>query len=244
MSEYGQFCPIARASEVFAERWTPLIVREILEGRHHFGEILKGVHRASPSILQQRLRQLERAGVIDMAPNPHGRGYVYHLTPAGAEMAAVIRALGIWGQRWLDLGRDHLDADFLMWKIFHHLEPNHMPAQRRVLRFEFRDAPKRYWLVLRVPDPDLCYTDPGFGDDLVVSASLEALTRVFLGQMALAEAQRVGLISVDGPHVLARRLGGWLPVSSLAGYARQARFDPRRGFIVGESLHPQPATNP
>src|ERR1700686_1474007 len=119
MGGYGQFCPLARASEIFAERWTPLVVREVMAGRHHFNEILKGLHRISPSVLGQRLHTLEQAGILEARPNPTGRGSTYHLSPAGMRLAEVVRALGVWGQEWLELDRrEHLDPDFLMWRIF------------------------------------------------------------------------------------------------------------------------------
>lgn len=223
--EYGQFCPIARASEIFAERWTPLILREILAGRHHFGEILKGLHRISPSTLGERLRSLERAGVLSTGPNPTGRGATYYLTDAGARLAELVKELGVWGQQWLELGRDHLDADYLMWKIFKHLAPERLPRYRRVVRFEFRGELKRYWLVLRGEDSDLCYSDPCFGDDLVVRADLEALTRVHLGEFAIEEARRAGLLEIDGPRELVRGFAQWFPLSRFAPYARHAQYD-------------------
>jgi DNA-binding HxlR family transcriptional regulator len=226
MPGYGQFCPIARASEIFAERWTPLILREILAGRHHFGEILKGLHSISPSMLGQRLRNLERVGVLETVPNPTGRGSTYYLTVAGAQMGEVVRALGIWGQQWLELEREHLDPDFLMWRIYKHLPPDRLPLRRRVVRFEFRGERKRYWLVLRREDPDLCYSDPGFGDDLVIRADLEAVIRVYLGQLELADAQRAGIVDIEGPRELVRSVAEWFPRSAFAPHARAASYDP------------------
>jgi len=222
---YGQFCPIARASEIFAERWTPLILREILAGRHHFGEILKGLHSISPSMLGQRLRNLERVGVLETVPNPTGRGSTYYLTVAGAQMGEVVRALGIWGQQWLELEREHLDPDFLMWRIYKHLPPDRLPIRRRVVRFEFRGEPKRYWLVLRREDPDLCYSDPGFGDDLVIRADLEAAIRVYLGQMSLEQGRRLALVDIEGPSELVRNVAEWFPQSAFAPHARAATYD-------------------
>jgi DNA-binding HxlR family transcriptional regulator len=225
MSGYGQFCPVARASEIFAERWTPLIVREIMSGHHHFSEILKGLHSISPSMLGQRLRSLEHKGVIETWPNPTGRGSTYHLTEAGSQLAEIVRGLGIWGQQWLELQREHLDGHVAMWAILTHLRADKLPPQRRVVRFEFRDEKRRYWLVLRRDDPDLCYSDPGFGDDLVIRTDLECITRVYLGQLRLAEARRSGRLEVEGPRELARRLDEWFPVSPFAPHARPMRYD-------------------
>lgn len=225
MSGYGQFCPVARASEIFAERWTPLILREIGGGSHHFSEILKGLHRASPSVLGQRLKRLERAGVIETRTNPTGRGSTYHLTQSGAQLAELIKGLGVWGQRWLELGSEHLDPDFFMWKVFRHLDLSRLPAKRRVVRFDFDGLRRHYWLVLRAEDPDLCYSDPGFGEDLVVRANLEALVRVYLGQMSMQDALRCGVVRTEGSRELARTIGDWFPISGFAPYAKAARYD-------------------
>lgn len=225
MAGYGQFCPVARASEIFAERWTPLILRELLAGHHHFSEILRGLHRISPSLLGQRLRSLERVAVIEARPNPTGRGSTYHLTEAGSQLAELVGALGIWGQNWLDLQPEHLDSDILMWAILTHLQRDKLPTQRRVVRFEFRGEKKRYWLVLRRDDPDICYSDPGFGDDLVLRTDLEAITRVYLGQLSLADASRCGLLEFEGPRDLARGFYEWFPVSGFARHAHPVTYD-------------------
>jgi DNA-binding HxlR family transcriptional regulator len=225
MAGYGQFCPVARASEIFAERWTPLILRELLAGHHHFSEILKGLHRMSPSLLGQRLRSLERVAVIEARPNPTGRGSTYHLTEAGSQLAQLVGALGIWGQSWLDLQPEHLDSDILMWAILNHLHLDKLPPQRRVVRFEFRGEKKRYWLVLRRDDPDICYSDPGFGDDLVLRTDLEAITRVYLGQLTLVDARRGGLLEIEGQRELVRGVYEWFPVSGFARHARPVTYD-------------------
>ena len=236
MPSYGQFCPISRASEIFAERWTPLILREIMAGHHHFSEMLKGVHRISPSMLGQRLKTLERVGVIEARPNPIGRGSTYHLTEAGIQLGDVVRNLGVWGQQWLELERDHLDPDFLMWAIFTHLPGDDLPARRHVVRFEFKGVPQRYWLVLKRGDPDLCYSDPGLGDDVVVRANLEAVTRVYLGQLDLVAARRAGLVEIDGPRDLLRAFPVWFPRSGFAAHARAVRYDPAdKAFVRVES---------
>jgi DNA-binding HxlR family transcriptional regulator len=225
MPGYGQFCPVARASEIFAERWTPLIIREIMSGHHHFNEILKGLHSVSPSMLGMRLRSLERAGVIEAGPNPSGRGSTYHLSEAGRELAQIVRGLGVWGQQYLELQPEHLDGDFLMWALFTHLHEDQLPPRQTVVRFEFRDEKKRYWLVLRRADPDLCYSDPGFGDDLVIRSDLGCLTRVYLGQLGFAQARRAGIVEIEGPSELVRGVEAWFPISGFAAHARPVKYD-------------------
>jgi len=225
MAGYGQFCPVARASEIFAERWTPLILRELLQDRHHFNEMLRGLHGLSPTLLGERLRRLERAGVVEARPNPDGRGSTYYLTPSGAQLADVVKALGVWGQQWLEIGREHLDPDFLMWAVYSHLPPDQLPARRQVVRFDFSKPRRSYWLVLRRPDPDLCYSDPGFGDDLIVRGDLEALARVYLGEVELASARAAGLVELDGSREAAAGLTSWFHRSSFAAHARRFKYD-------------------
>lgn len=232
MNGYGQFCPVARASEIFAERWTPLVLREVISGHHHFNEILKGLHRISPSVLGQRLRTLERAGIIEARPNPSGRGSTYYMSPAGMPLVDIVRALGIWGQGYLELKRDDLDPDFLMWQVFQHLKSDLMPAHQRVVRFDFKGLRQSYWLVLRRDDPDLCYSDPGFGEHLMVRSDLETLTRVYLGELELRAASACGLVEIDGPRDLVRSMAMWFPASGYARFARRVRFDStKRTFI-------------
>jgi hypothetical protein len=148
---------------------------------------------------------------------PDPPGSTYYLTVAGAQMGEVVRALGIWGQQWLELEREHLEPDFLMWRIYKHLPPDRLPLRRRVVRFEFRGETKRYWLVLRREDPDLCYSGPGVGDDLVIRADLEAVVRVYLGQLSLAEARRLGVLDIEGPTELMQNVTEWF---------RAATYDP------------------
>src|SRR5947208_312232 len=113
--KYEQVYPVSLASEVIAERWTPLILREIvLFDRHHFSEIQHGVGRISQSLLSARLRTLEEAGVIERHPNRAGRGWEYHPTPAGRELETVLNELGIWAQHWIDLRREDCDPAYLM----------------------------------------------------------------------------------------------------------------------------------
>ena len=94
MSGYGQICPLAQALEVLGERWTLLVVRELLCGSHRFSEIQRGVPLMSRSVLAQRLRSLADAGVLER------RGEGYWLTEAGDELRPIVIACGNWGKRW------------------------------------------------------------------------------------------------------------------------------------------------
>jgi len=225
MHGYGQFCPVAVACEVFAERWTPLIVRELFAGSRRFSEIRRGMPLISRALLTQRLRHLEDVGVIES--RPVGRGREYCLSQAGAEFHGIIEGLGNWGQRWVH-GRasaENLDASLLLWNMRRRLAVDRLPDRRVVVRFDFRGVPAgrgptTAWLVVTRKDVDVCLKDPGHGVDLVVAADLGTFTRVWLGDVSFDQAVRSRRISLEGPRDLVRAFPGWLLLSHYAGVAR------------------------
>jgi DNA-binding HxlR family transcriptional regulator len=230
MKSYGQFCPVAKACEIVAERWTPLVLRELLCGSTRFSELQRGVPLMSRTLLAQRLRELEDAGVVASVPRARGRGREYRLTPAGEEARALIVGLGEWGQRWArrQIGPDDLDAELLAWDMHRRLNVDRLPARRVVVRFDLRGVPRHqpgrntWWLVLNRPEVDLCLKDPGFEVDLTVDADLAALTRVWMGDMRLQDALRGALIRPDGPRELVQAFPTWFGLSLFAGVARPA----------------------
>jgi DNA-binding HxlR family transcriptional regulator len=224
MTGYGQFCPVAKACEVVTERWTPLVLRELLAGSRRFNEICRGVPLMSRSLLAKRLKDLERAGVLERRSSARQRAAEYHLTPAGEELRPLIEGLGIWGQRWVvsDLEERDLDPSLLMWDISRSLRRDRLPEQRVVVRFEFADVTgprRRWWLVIGGDGADLCMTDPGFEVDVGVTVGLRELTRYWLGQIGWRELAAAGL-AIDGPKWLERSLPEWLGRSSLAAVPR------------------------
>jgi DNA-binding HxlR family transcriptional regulator len=230
MKGYGQFCPVAMAAEIFAERWTPLILRELFAGSQRFTEIRRGVPLISRSLLTQRLRELEDSGVIESHPLSGGRGREYRLTKAGEEFREVVEGLGNWGQRWA-IGQfdiEKLDMGVLMWNVRRGIVLERLPEGRTVLRFELRGAPPRFrgmrtwWLVLQRPEVDLCLKDPGFDVDLVVEADAAVIARVWMGQLTFAQALRSGGIRMDGPRALTQAFPGWLKLSHYAQVERPA----------------------
>ena len=227
MKGYGQFCPVAVASEVFAQRWTPLIIRELCSGRSHFNEIHRGIPLISRTLLAERLRWLETAGVIASTAADAGRVREYRLTESGAEFRAVIDALGTWGQRWsVRVDPHNLDAGFLMWQLHHRLARERLPEQRVVVHFSFSGVPRKrrgphtYWLVLERPNVELCLTDPGHEVDLCVEADLRAFAHVWLGDAPLAAAMRERSIKLAGPRKLVQAFPSWLLLSRFAGVPR------------------------
>jgi DNA-binding HxlR family transcriptional regulator len=215
---YGQYCPIARAAEVFAERWTPLIIRNLYLGCGNFGEVLEGAPGLSRTLLSHRLRQLERLGIVESAPKPGGRGHRYGLTPAGRELFVVCRTLGDWGARWLEIGPQHLDPFVALWSMCRTLRRERLPGRRVVIRFDFTGRPRRerYWLLLERGDAEICKTSPGPDDDLQVMADADAFVRWHAGQLTWAQATREGRIRLEGPPSLVRAFPGWNARSAFA----------------------------
>jgi len=218
--KYEQVCPVSLASEVIAERWTPLILREIvLFDRHHFSEIQRGVGRISQSLLSARLRTLEEAGILERQPNRSGRGWEYHPTQAGRELETVLNELGIWAQHWIELRQEDCDPAYLMTTVHSLLRPERLPPGPVTVRFEFMHEPKMYWLVIDGPQPELCYFDPGRESDLVVRLDERVFGNVLLGRTRMADAIGDGSLRLDGPPNLVRAFPTWIGRTRYAKYA-------------------------
>ena len=230
MKGYGQFCPIAMACETFAERWTPLILREVLFGARRFSEIRQGMPLISRTLLAQRLHELEDAGIIHSQPVARGRGREYRPTAAAEELREVLERLGEWGQRWAttQFEPDNLDLTLLMWNVRRRIAFKQLPDRRIVVRFDFRAFPPRCrplrtsWLILERSGSDVCLKDPGFDVDLVVAADAEAMARVWTGAVTFAQAVREGGLRLEGRRDLVRAFPTWLLLSHFAHVKRPA----------------------
>jgi DNA-binding HxlR family transcriptional regulator len=230
MPGFGQFCPVAVTCEIFAQRWTPIILRELLAGSHRFNQLQRGIPRIPRALLARRLRELEAAGVVISTPLLAGRGRNYALTAAGEELRIVIEALGTWGQRWtVRVDPHHLDAGLLMWNMRRRVAVDRLPPHRVVVQFDFTGVPaghrgpRTFWLLLERPEPDLCVTDPGFEVDLRVSADLATMAKVWLGDLTLESALRTPALRVTGSRTLAHAFPSWLLLSPFAGVSRSKR---------------------
>jgi DNA-binding HxlR family transcriptional regulator len=220
MSGYGQFCPVAQALDVVGERWTLLVIRELLAGNYRFGEILNGVPLMSRSLLAQRLRSLEDAGLVERRARAAGNGHEYRLTGAGRELRPIVTGLGTWGQRWVrHKPAEHLDPVVLMWDLHRNLDRGCLPRQLTVVMFWFRDVRgkrSRYWLKIERPVVEVCMTDPGLDVALTVETTVRTLVDVWMGDRQLADALRSGSIDLKGEPALARAFPNWLLLSPFA----------------------------
>jgi DNA-binding HxlR family transcriptional regulator len=219
MKSYGQFCSVARALDLLGERWTLLVVRELLSGSSRFNEIRRGVPRISRTMLTERLRELLDTGVI--VRHSAGGNPSYALTEAGEELAGVVRELGTWGQRWLprSLPRDELDAEALLWDVRRRVRSEELPATPVVMRIELAGAPasqRARFLLLRRAEVSLCVENPGFPEELRVTAPLRTLTAWWRGDVSLAEARSAGLL-ISGRKEWVRAFPRWFERYVFAG---------------------------
>lgn len=219
MSHYGQFCPIAKAMEVLDQRWTMLIMREIVYGSSRFNDIRRGVPKMSPALLSTRLRQLQRVGLVER--HAKDGGIAYRPTQAGRELRDVLEAVGQWGVRWIgELGDQDLDPHLLMWDMRRRVDDGKLPPGRTVLAMDFTDvepAAAHWWMILDASSADgavdVCDFDPGFGIDVRLKCSLRTLVDIWLGTRSWVHAQREGDLTVVGPKVLSRAVPGWFKLS-------------------------------
>jgi DNA-binding HxlR family transcriptional regulator len=224
VSAYGQFCPVSKAMELLDERWTMLVVRELVLGSRHFNELRRGVPRMSPALLSKRLRTLVRAGVVERRDD--GPRVTYALTEAGRELQPIVEALGRWGVRWIpELGDEDLDPRLLLWDMHRNVDLPAVPEGRTVLRFSFSDvpAPARNWWMLITPDSvDLCDFDPGYPEYACVEGDLRTLSMVWRGDLGWAEALRSGRVEVNGQPRSRSNVPRWLGQSTFASVPRPA----------------------
>jgi DNA-binding HxlR family transcriptional regulator len=213
MKGYGQFCPVAKASEVLGERWTNLVIRELGAGSETFNDLRKGLPLMSPSLLSTRLKGLESRGII---VRKEEQGHVrYNLTKAGDELLNIIWQLGTWGHRWVrtDLSKDELDPSLLVWDIHRTIDTGFFNDQRVVIKFEFTDYTSKFrywWLVIKDGDVDVCMKDLGYNVDLTISSDLKTLTGVWIGDTTIMKAIREKFVVVTGSSYLKKNIAIWL----------------------------------
>ncbi len=217
---------MARATEVLGDRWTLLIVRDMIYGSRHFNELERGLPGIPKALLAERLRRLQQVGVVEREVGPGGRGTGYHLTEAGEGLKQVVDALIEWGAQWCfgePPREDELDPVLLLWWMRDGIYLDRLPEQRVVVEFVFRGVGHgRYWMVLEREDISVCIVHPGYEADVLVKADLAALYEVWLGRVAFGDAVRNGGIVLEGVPVLVRAFPRWLALSPMAGAVRGA----------------------
>lgn len=218
---YNQFCPVAMAAEVLCNRWTMLVLRELLAGSTRFNELRRGVPRMSPALLAKRLRELESVGVVIRVTDARNEHPSYILTESGRDLMPVVVAMGGWGQRWLEaqLSLKNLDPSLLMWDMRRNLDPTPLPSRRVTIAFLYPDvspAHRRWWLVVDGGEVDLCSVDPGFEVDLYVTTDLRTMTAIWMGLTTVAAAAGERKLTLDGEREIVRQMQLWLGLSPFA----------------------------
>ena len=219
-STYYQFCPVAMAAEILCTRWTMVLVRELVAGSTRFNDLRRGVPRMSPTLLAQRLRELEAAGIVERRPVRGTQNVDYVMTEAGKDLFPVVEAFGLWGQKWVksDPSLENLDVSLLMWDMRRNLDPTPLPKKRTILHFHFHSLPESdsdWWLVVEPSgNTDLCLTDPGFEVDLFVTTDLRTMTAVWMGLTTVAAAAEK--FELDGRRDIAASMQKWLGLSPFA----------------------------
>jgi DNA-binding HxlR family transcriptional regulator len=199
---YGQYCPIAKAVEVLGERWSMLVVRELLIGSRHFNDIARGLPMMSRTMLSKRLRQLDAAGLVERVDGG------YRLSPAGEELRGLVFGLGDWGARWLlaDPLGEECDIEVLMWWAHCRLDTSPLPDRRVVIHFVFQGERRRFWVVVEEVGNSVCLSDPGFDVDAVVTSDAVTMHRVWYERETVADAVRDGRMTFGGPPAVTRVL--------------------------------------
>jgi DNA-binding HxlR family transcriptional regulator len=218
---YKQFCPLAMAAEILCTRWTMVLLRELIAGTTRFNDLRRGVPKMSPTLLAQRLRELEAAGIVERRALRSEKGiFEYHLTESGRDLRQVVEAMGFWGQKWVEARQSlrNLDPSLLMWDMRRNLNPSPLPDRRTVIQFVYHELPlskRNWWLVIEPRgEVDLCWSDPGFDVDLHVETDLRTMTSIWMGITTVAK--EIGKFIFTGDRKMAATMQDWLGLSPFA----------------------------
>lgn len=212
--DYAQFCPVAKATQVLAERWTLLIVRELLAGRRRFSEIQRGLGDISPAVLTARLKSLERQGLVIRRKINGQRMHEYHPTDMCQALTPVIMAVGEWGLQWVrhTLREEDFDVDFLMHCLQHSVDPNKLPGDQTVIQFKFEDLceHRNWWLLVSPTGVEPCTIRPASDVDVYFTTTVRVMHDVWMGDRSYSEAISSGDLILEGQPSLTRHVKNWL----------------------------------
>lgn len=224
--KYGQFCPIAKATEILGERWTFLIIRELLMGATRFSELQRGLGDISPALLTSRLKTFEAEGLLVRRQISGQRGFEYYPTPACEQLKPVIVALGEWGMCWArhKLTEEDLNVEFLMFYLERSVDPAQLPGSETVIQFKFLDLTDQrdWWLLVREGKVDICITPPGRDVHVFFTTTVRTMHDIWMGDRSYREAILSGDLTIEGELALTRRIGSWLKPSIFAASKRAA----------------------
>ena len=220
MLEYGQFCPVSKAAEILGEKWTLLIVRELLLGATRFNQIQRAISKVSPTILNKRLGTLRKHGIIIHKRIPEQRGYEYQLTEAGRELYPIVLKTAEWGMRWArgQMTDKELDVQLLMSDVQRRINPTKLPGGQTVIKFSFTDLDhyNKWWVKIQNHEVDLCTENPGNEVDVYVTSDLRTLTEVWMGDLSIEQARSKDRLKIIGSSEYTKNIRSWLGLYLLA----------------------------
>lgn len=218
--KYGQFCPIAKATEIVGERWTLLIIRELLLGTTRFSDFQRALAQISPTLLTKRLNRLVDEGLAIRKTTGSGKRAEYHPTVAAKELGPLVIGLGEWGMRWArgQMSDDELDVELLMYDLCRRLDPDRLPGGETVIQFSFSGLEDfaQWWIVAKDAKRELCVVHPGKDADVRIVTDARTMVEIYAGDLPLEQARQAQRLEVTGTRELVRSLSEWLPVMALA----------------------------
>jgi len=221
MVEYGQFCPIAKATEILGEKWTILIVRELLMGARRFSELQRGLTLISPTLLSKRLDALEHHGLLIKRHIPGQKGHEYVTTRSCQELLPILTSLGEWGRRWAqsNVTRDDYDVELLMLYLQRSIRPEALPGHEATVRFHFTDIPEYpdWWLLVKDERVDICVNDPGREIDVYFTTTVKTMADVWMGKRSYRKAIADKDLTLVGQQALINDVSAWMSDSIFAG---------------------------
>jgi len=212
--EFGQFCPIAKSTEIIGEKWTLLIIREILMGGHRFSQLQRGLSLISPAVLTKRLGTLVDYGLIVKKKIPGQRGYEYFPTESCKELRPILLALADWGMRWTrsNLCESDYDVNLLMLYLQRSIDPDSLIGKETTIRFHFtdlKDAPD-WWLLVQGNNVDVCTIDPGKEVDIYFTTAVKTMTDVWMGEATYKQVIKAKQMTIVGPGMLTKNISSWM----------------------------------
>lgn len=215
--QYGQFCPIAKATEILGERWTILIVRELLMGGRRFNELQRGLGGISTALLTNRLKSLEDQGMLVRRKASGQKSFEYHPTQACEALLPVLISLGEWGICWAKhtlIDKD-FDVEFLMFYLERSIDASAIPGSNAVIKFHFTDLDEQrnWWLLVSKDAVDLCLKDPGKDVDVYFTGEVRTMHDVWMGERTYRDAIKSGDLDIQGDNALTRNVRAWLKPS-------------------------------